>query len=95
MEIRQATVHGDSTPHYLNRHRTELRGMKQHPNHRRYLEVLRRMSPEQRLRKAFELSDFSKALFAQGLRRRFSSLSEEEFRKLLNDRLAKCHNRIY
>ena len=75
--------------------RNEPYVMKQRPNHRRYLEILRRMSPEQRLRKAFELSDLSNALFAQGLRHRFSSLSEEEFQKLLHDRLAKCHNRIY
>jgi hypothetical protein len=40
------------------------------------------MSPEQRLHKAFELSDFSKALFAQELRRRFLSLSEEEFQEI-------------
>ena len=75
--------------------RIELRGMKQRPNHRRYLEILRRMSPEQKLRKAFELTDLSRALFAQGLRRRFPSLSEEELQKLLHDRLAKCHNRNY
>lgn len=30
---------------------------KPRPNHRRYIEILRRMTPEQRLAKAFELSD--------------------------------------
>jgi hypothetical protein len=68
---------------------------KKRPNHRRYLEVLRNMTPEQRLLKAFDLSDFSKALFIQGLRQRFPDLSEDEFHKLLLARLEKCHNRNY
>lgn len=68
---------------------------KPRPNHRLYLQILRGMRPEARLRKAFELSDFSKQVFIHGLRRRFPSLSEEEFRNLLLARLDKCHNRIY
>jgi hypothetical protein len=68
---------------------------KRHPNHKAYLRILRRMSPEQRLRKALELSEFSKQLFMHGLRRRFPDLTEDEFRRLAADRLAKCHNRIY
>ena len=68
---------------------------KPRPNHRLYLQILRGMRPEARLSKAFELSDLSKQLFIHGLRRRFPSLSEEEFRKLLLARLDKCHNRIY
>ena len=66
--------------------------MKARPNHRQYLEILRRMTPEQRLRKAFELSEFSKSLFVEGLRRRFPDLPPDEFSRLVHDRLAKCHN---
>jgi hypothetical protein len=68
---------------------------KPRPNHRRYLEVLRTMTPEQRLRRAFDLSALTKAMFTQGLRKRFPDLDEEAFRKLLLARLAKCHNRNY
>jgi hypothetical protein len=68
---------------------------KQRPNHRRYLEVLRAMTPEQRLMKAFELSAFAKALFIEGLRRRFPDATEAEFQRILLARLAKCHNRNY
>ena len=68
---------------------------KKRPNHQRYLEVLRSMTPEQRLRKAFELSALSKALFIQGLRQRFPDLPEDEFHKLLLARPEKCHNRNY
>lgn len=67
--------------------------IKPRPNHSIYLRVLRRMSPEQRLRKALELSDFSKQLFIQGMRSRFADLPEDEFRALVRRRLAKCHNR--
>ena len=53
------------------------------------------MTPEQRLRKAVELSEFSKQLFIHGLRKRYPSLPESEFRTLLLKRLDKCHNRNY
>lgn len=66
---------------------------KPRPNHKVYLDVLRRMTPEQKLLKAFELSAFTRALFAEGLRRRFPDLPEDEFQKLLRARLDKCHNR--
>jgi hypothetical protein len=68
---------------------------KNRPNHRRYLEVLRSLSPEQRLLKAFELSAFAKSLFIEGLRKRFPEATEEEFKRILLARLAKCHNRNY
>lgn len=69
--------------------------IKKHPNHRVYLQTLRQMSPEARLQKAFELSAFSKELFVNGLRKRFPDLSEKDFKKLLLERLEKCHNRNY
>ena len=36
--------------------------IKKHPNHKIYIRVLREMSPEKRLLKTFELSEFSKQL---------------------------------
>ncbi len=66
---------------------------KPRPNHQRYLEVLRSLTPEQRLLKAFELSEFSRALFLAGLRKRFPDKTEEEIRKIYLERLALCHNR--
>ncbi|MGH7140495.1 MAG: hypothetical protein ACREHD_32575 [Pirellulales bacterium] len=71
------------------------RDLKPRPNHRRYIEVLRRMTPEQRLAKAFELSEMSKQLFRQGLRERFPDLDDAAFHRLFLDRLAKCHNQNY
>ena len=68
---------------------------KPRPNHRQYIEVLRRMTPQQRLAKAFELSELTKRLFKEGLRKQFPELSEEDFHRLYLKRLAKCHNRNY
>ena len=70
-------------------------GIKLRPNHKIYIQVLRRMTPEQRLLKAFELSEFSKELFIHGLRKRFPDLDDEAFKKVLLERLDKCHNRNY
>ena len=69
--------------------------IKNRPNHKTYIQVLRRMSPEQRLLKAFELSEFARALFVHGLRKRFPNLNDKEFKALLLERLEKCHNRNY
>ena len=66
---------------------------KPRPNHKLYIETLRRMTPAQRLQEAFELSEFTRQLFEHGLRKRFPDLSEEEFQRLLRKRLELCHNR--
>jgi hypothetical protein len=69
--------------------------IKSRPNHKIYIQALRKMSPEKRLMKAFELSEFARQLFTHGLRKRFPDLEESAFKKLLLERLNKCHNRIY
>ena len=68
---------------------------KPRPNHGLYLSVLRAMTPEQRLRKAFELTAAARALFALGLRRRFPEMDDAAFTRLLRERLDGCHNRNY
>lgn len=68
---------------------------KPRPNHALSIRILRGMSADQKLRIAFELSEHSRALFEEGLRRRHPDLPESAFRALLLDRLAKCHNRNY
>jgi len=51
--------------------------IKNRPNHKIYIQVLRQMSSEKRLLKAFELSEFSMQLFIHGLHKRFPNLSDE------------------
>jgi hypothetical protein len=53
------------------------------------------MSPEQRLRKAFELGDLGREMFREGLRRRHPELGPDELKALERQRLEKCHNRRY
>ena len=69
--------------------------IKKNPNHKIYLQVLRQMSPEQKLLKAFELTEFTRDLFLHGLRKRFPASSEEDLKKLFLERLDKCHNKNY
>jgi hypothetical protein len=69
--------------------------IKERPNHKLYIQTLRRMGAEQRLLKSFELSEFSKELFLQGLHNRFPELSEPEIKEIYLKRLDKCHNRNY
>jgi hypothetical protein len=68
---------------------------KPHPNRVEYLKALRGMTPQERLQKAFELSEMARQVFKDGLRRRFPDLSEEELKRIYLERLAKCHNRNY
>ena len=68
---------------------------KPRPNRQRYLEILRRMTPQQRLQIAFDLTEQTRELLRIGLRDRFPELSEEELQKLYLERLDQCHNRNY
>ena len=68
---------------------------KPRPNQALYLQVLRRMTPEQRLQKAIELSEVTKRIFRDGLRQRHPDLDEIEFRQLMLKQLEKCHNKNY
>ena len=74
---------------------TSIPGGKPRPNHAVYLRVLRAMTPEQRLHKAFELGAAVRALFEHGLRQRFPDVGQSEFVKLMRERLDRCHNRNY
>ena len=68
---------------------------KSSPNHVQYLTTLNKMSVEQRLLKALELSAMTKQLFLIGLNKRFPDKTETEIKKIYLQRLAKCHNRNY
>lgn len=65
------------------------------PNHSLYLQTLRKMTPTQRLAKAFELSAIAKELYMVGLHKRFAAKDGAEIKKIYLERIAKCHNRNY
>jgi hypothetical protein len=69
--------------------------IKKRPNHKLYIQILRKMPPEKRLLKAFELSEFANQLFIQGLHTRYPNLSDEEYTRRYLECINKCHNRNY
>lgn len=73
----------------------DLEDIKPKPNHAIYLQTLRKMTPAQRLEKAFELSAMSKQLFLQGLKKRFPNYTEQELKALYLKRISLCYNRNY
>jgi len=69
--------------------------MKTYPNKQRYHEILRAMTPQQRLEKSFELTELANAAFKAGLAQRNPDLSPEELGALYVQRLIACHNQTY
>ena len=53
------------------------------------------MTPSQRVAKAIELSDMTKQLLKEGLRRRFPDKSEAQIHELFLRKLDRCHNNNY
>jgi hypothetical protein len=59
------------------------------------MQTLKRMTPEQRLRKAFELSEIAKKLFLHGLKKRFPEKTKAEIITIYLERIVQCHNSNY
>ena len=68
--------------------------LKTQPNRARYINVLRAMTPAQRLSKASELSEMTHEALRVGLRQRFPSASEAELHALYLERLERCRRSI-
>ncbi len=64
--------------------------IKKRLNHKVYVQALRRISPKQRLLKAFEVSHFYMDLFLHGLRKGFPDLTDDAIKEIYLDRLNKC-----
>lgn len=74
---------------------THNRMMKREPNRQIYIDVLRKMTPENRLNKSFELNELAKNLLRHGLRSRFPEATDAELGVRLRRRIDKCHNQNY
>lgn len=68
---------------------------KPRPNDDRYVEILRRMTPEEKLRTAFELSEYANELLRAGLRAQHPGATEKALHQMYLARLAECHNKNY
>lgn len=67
--------------------------MKERPNHQVHIRVLRQMGPENRLRKAFELSEFTRALTRRGLEHLHPDFEPADLNRLYLDRMKKARDR--
>lgn len=47
--------------------------MKKSPDHKEYIRMMRRLSPQDRLMKSFELTELTKNLFLTGIKKVFRS----------------------
>ena len=68
---------------------------KPRPNHQRTLQILRAMTPQQKLEQVFKLNERTLKLFRIGLRRRFPDLDDAAFEKVYLQMRERCHNRNY
>lgn len=56
---------------------------KPQPNHARYIQILRSMTGEQKLLKAFELTEVGRERFSAGLRKDYPHLPDDDLKKLV------------
>jgi len=68
---------------------------KPRPNHAMYLEALHRLTPEQRLLKAFELTEQSHELLRAGIRARFPDADAGERQRIYLGQLERCLSRRF
>ena len=69
--------------------------IKPRPNHARYINILRKMSADEKVEKVFELNEMAKALRMEGLRREYPSMTDQELTGLYLKSIERCHNRNY
>jgi hypothetical protein len=62
-------------------------------NRQLYIRILRSLTPEQRLRKAFELTAMTRELARAGVARQHPDLGPEEIERLTRDRIMSWHSR--
>jgi hypothetical protein len=67
--------------------------LKQQPNRRVYIETLRRMTPEQRLSKAFELSDMTHDALRVAVADRNPGAGQGDLQTLYLERPERCRRR--
>ncbi|MBI4726767.1 hypothetical protein HY768_06035 [candidate division TA06 bacterium] len=69
---------------------TSLPELKDKLQHREYLDVLRKMTGEQRLRLGFELHDLALRLMQDGIRHRHPEYDERQVKQETARRLLRC-----
>ncbi len=60
-----------------------------------HLGVLRRMTPEEKLDRVFEIAEFAFELKLVGVRLRYPNITHDEVRRTAVAEMIECHNRNY
>ena len=63
------------------------------PNRKQYVEILRKMTGEQRMRIAFELFEMAKDIMIEGMKAQNPDIKAEEIQKEVVRRMMRCHRR--
>jgi hypothetical protein len=63
------------------------------PNRKRYIEILQKMTGEERVRIAFELFEFAKDIMIEGIKAQNPGITPEEIQKEVVWRMMRCHKR--
>jgi hypothetical protein len=73
--------------------RSQRQALTPRPERAIEIQVLRRLTPEQRLNQVFKLNSRMRLMLKEALRRRHPNRSEAEIHQLYLKRLARCQNR--
>ena len=63
------------------------------PNRKQYVEILRKMTGEQRMRIGFELFEMAKDIMIEGMRAQNPDIKAEEIQGEVVRRMMRCHKR--
>ena len=63
------------------------------PNRKQYVEILRKMTGEQRMRIAFELFEMAKHVMIEGMKAQNPDIKAEEIQQEVVRRMMRCHRR--
>lgn len=69
------------------------RHSKVEPNRKQYIEILQRMTGEERVRIAFELFEMAKSIMIEGMKAQNPDIKPEEIQKEVVRRMMRCHKR--
>lgn len=63
------------------------------PNRKQYIEILQKMTGEQRMRTAFELFEMAKRIMIEGMRAQNPDIRLDEIQQEVVRRMMRCHRR--
>ena len=63
------------------------------PNRKKYIEILQKMTGEERVRIAFDLYEFAKNVMIEGIKAQHPGITTEEIQKEVVRRMMRCHRR--